>query len=589
MSLLKSFIRSKQDGDGPPLEDADPQIHVLPAPKKSTQKKVLSRDRMDAKHQEDDVGLWRDYHAFLKAKQTLLEVRAAEARAAFEQADTLEADARHAQGRLGAIPAGTRAMFAHVLEERRQRVQAELEAELRAQRGNGRGRHVDPDDIDRAALEEMLGEAEGATTENGFGWFPRGVAGDVRWYAMDVAELLAAPTAASYAVRKGDGDDARKRIVQSVAMGAGLLVFLVVWFVLPHGPKAPVRTTADAPSVNGAPVEVWAVQRAVLTAKSGATTALTVTATTAATWPQDAAPDAEHRAFWNSAAVTPLRLCVAPTALADLASVRLISPGAWPERVYTIGAARSATTDLIVEACGAATAQAPRYGVLQETVPLATNAIGTAVSLGASEQTLTVQAVRVIGPGQDPILPAGQGRIVVQVLSPEGLDWPAYKPTLTLADGQQYLPSEITSTAGGAELRYLVPLPAGEIALAWDVTVPGAVQSLRWRATLAPPPSRAEVLRDALLVQGVRVREDHPGELTIAAALTNQGTEPLTLTRDELTFAQGAQPITLPDIPALATPLKPGERRTITFTVAVGALQQAATLTIGGVPFQIVR
>jgi len=590
MSLLKSFIRSKQDGDGLLAQDADRQIQVLPSPKKSAQKKVLARDRMDAKHQEDDVGLWRDYHAFLKAKQTLIDVRAAEARTAFEQAETLEAEARQAQGRLDAIPAGTRGMFEHVLEERRQRVQAELEAELRAQRGSGRARHVDPDDVDRAALEEMIGEAEGATTENGFGWFPRGAAGDVRWYALDVAELLAAPTAASYTVRSGEGDDARKRIIQSVVMGVVLLVFLIFWFVMPHGPKAPPRTAANAPSVNGVPAEVWAVQRVVVIAKEGATTTFTVSTTTAATWPPDAARDADQRAYWNSAAVTPLRLCVEGAALADLASVRLISPNTWPERIYTIGATRSATTDLIVEACGgAANKQAPGYGVLQETRPLPANAIGTPVALGAREQTLTVQAVRVIGPGQDPSLPAGQGRIIVQVQAPEVVDWPAYKPTLTLADGQQYLPSETAPTEGGAELRYLVPLPEGEIALAWDVTVPGAVQSVRWRATLAPPRSRAEVLRDALLIQGVRASEDRPGELTIAVEVRNTSKEPLTLTRDELTLAQGSQPISLPDIPALASPLKPGEQRTFTFTAAVGGLQQAATLTIGGVPFQIAR
>jgi hypothetical protein len=591
MSLLKSFIRSKQNGDGPLVEDADLQIPVLPSPKKSAQKKMLSRDRMDAKHQEDDVGLWRDYHAFLKAKQALIEVRAAEARAAFEQADTLEAEARQAQGRLDAIPAGTRGMFEHVLEERRQRVQAELEAELRAQRGSGRARHVDPDDVDRAALEEMIGEAEGATTENGFGWFPRGIAGDVRWYALDVAELLAAPTAVSYSVRSGEGHDARKRIIQSVLMGVGLLVFLIFWFVMPHGPKAPPRTAANAPSVNGVPAEVWAVQRAVVTAKGGATTTLTVTTTTAAAWPpEDAASDADHRAYWNSAAVTPLRLCVEGATLADVVSVRLISPNTWPERVYTIGATRSATTDLIVEACdSAANKQAPRYGVLQETRPLPVNAIGMSVALGAREQTLTVQAVRVISPGQDPSLPAGQGRIIVQVQEDAAIDWPAYKPTLTLADGQQYLPSETAPVEGGAELRYLVPLPEGEIALAWDVTAPGAVQSVRWRTTLAPPRSRAEVLRDALLIQGIGAREDRPGELTILVEITNRSEEPLTLTRDELTLAQGSQPIPLPDIPALASPLKPGEQRTFTFTAAVGGLQQAATLTVGGVPFQIAR
>src|SRR5262245_36450517 len=114
------------------------------------------------------------------------------------------------------------------------------------------------------------------------------------------------------------------------------------------------------------------------------------------------------------------------------------------------------------------------------------------------------------------------------------------------------------------------------------------VQSLRWRTTLVPPPSRAEVLREALVVRSVLLSEEHPGELTIALVIANQSAEPFTLTRDELTLAQGSQPITLPDIPALATPLKPGERRTITFTAAVGNLQQAAILTVGGVPFQIV-
>lgn len=585
MPFLKLFRSQPTENDQVTHDDAGAAIEAQP--KKEPQKKLLARDRMDAKHQEDDIALWRDYHAFLKSKQALLDVRAAEAHGAFEQADTLESDARQAQGRLDAIPAGTRTMFEHVLEARRQRVQGELEAELRAQRGNGRARHVDPDDIDRAALHEMLGEAEGSTTENSFGWFPRGVAGDVRWYAMDVTELLATPTAASYAVRKGEGDDARKRVIQSVAMGVGLLLFLIVWFVLPHGPKAPASTTLTKPSVNGAPAEVWAIEQALLTTKAGATTTLTVTATAAATWTQET--DADHRAFWNTSAVTPLRLCVPPAALADLSSVRLISPGAWPERVYTIGAARSVTSDLVVEACATAGAQAPRYGVLQETAPLPANAIGTPISLGASEQPLMVEAVRVVGPGQDPILPAGQGRVIVQVRSPAGMDWPAYKPMLTLADGQQYLPSETTAMERGAELRYLVPLPTGEIALAWDITPPGAVQSLRWRTTLAAPPSRAEVLRDALMVKQIQLHEDHPGQLTIAVAISNQGAEPLTLSRDEFTLTAGMQPITLPDIPALATPLKPGEQRTITFTAAVGNLQQVATLTVGGVPFQIAR
>src|SRR6266567_4122673 len=121
MSLLKGFI--------PVKPDANPSAQSEVQPKQAPQKKLLARDRMAATHQEDDVGLWRDYHAFLTAKQMLLDVRAAEARADFAQADTLDADARQAQGRLDAIPAGTRTMFEQELEERRQRVQGELAAE----------------------------------------------------------------------------------------------------------------------------------------------------------------------------------------------------------------------------------------------------------------------------------------------------------------------------------------------------------------------------------------------------------------------------------------------------------------------------
>ena len=116
MSLLKSF-RSQPRSNGQVTPD-DSVAQRESQPHKPVPKKLLARDRIEARHQEDDVGLWRDYHAFLTARQTLLAVRAAEARAAFEQADTLEADARAAQGRLDAIPAPTRAMFEHVLEDR---------------------------------------------------------------------------------------------------------------------------------------------------------------------------------------------------------------------------------------------------------------------------------------------------------------------------------------------------------------------------------------------------------------------------------------------------------------------------------------
>ena len=266
MALFQRLIPSKK-ATGLTPEDAGP---TPPQPTHKA-KGVLSRDRMDAKHQEDDVALWRDYYAFLTAKRVLLDVRIAEARAAFEQAEALEDQAKQAQLRLDAIPASLRAMFEHVLEERRQQVQADMEAELRATRSSGRARYADPDEVDRAALHELIGEAKGETTENNLGLFPRGIAGDIRWYALDVTELLAAPTAASYTVRKGEGDDARKRIIQAVGAAVAGILFLGYWLLVPRTPAAPRLTTANAPAVNGAPVEVWAVQSAVLTTQKGTT------------------------------------------------------------------------------------------------------------------------------------------------------------------------------------------------------------------------------------------------------------------------------------------------------------------------------
>jgi hypothetical protein len=125
------------------------------------QTNVSARERKDARRQEDDVTLWRDYHTFLKAKMTLLEVRIAESRVAFERTDSLELEAEQAHAALDRIPAGIRAMFESVLEERRQRVQAELEAEARSRGSGGRSRQIDPDIVDRRALAELLAEAEG--------------------------------------------------------------------------------------------------------------------------------------------------------------------------------------------------------------------------------------------------------------------------------------------------------------------------------------------------------------------------------------------------------------------------------------------
>src|SRR5439155_5287083 len=109
----------------------------------------------------------------------------------------------------------------------------------------------------------------------------------------------------------------------------------------------------------------------------------TVTATSAATWPTDVATTVEPRAYWRNTAVAPVHLCVQELALDDVTAARLISPGTTPERVYTLGAARPSTPDLLLEPCTVSSGSTPatiRYGVLQEALPPPSRAIGTPVT-----------------------------------------------------------------------------------------------------------------------------------------------------------------------------------------------------------------
>jgi hypothetical protein len=550
---------------------------------------VPSRERADAKRQEDDVTLWRDYHTFLKAKLTLLEVRIAEARVAFERADAREGDAEQAQGVLDRIPAGIRVLFEAVLEERRQQLQTTLEAEARSS-GSGQRRHIDPDIVDRRALAELLAEAEGEieteSTPAGYGWFPRGAAGDVRWYALDVAELVAAPTAASYTV-VAEKDDVRRRVMMSIAAGVAGIGFLIVWFLIPHSAQTR-ELVALAPLVSdgttsATPVamDVWSVQRAVITLGDGQQTTIAVAATTSTSWP---ATTETQPAYWQRNAFAPLRLCLAPDLIEQATAMVLVGGGGWPDRLYGISANQSSATNLVVEACRAGSASR-RYGVLQQTPPLPAYALGTPVTLpGSGEESITVRTIAITGPGQDPTLPEGQARITVAVDARADLDWPSFAPTLLLPSGQAYLPAETLTQQNGAELRYLVPLPVSELPIAWDLSVPGTGQIVRWRATLAPPLNRVEALRGALAVLDVSAREEN-GAVSISFSVVNHSPSPLHLRREDIVLMAGERRIPTPDIGALTTPLATGERRAVVFSVPAG--QQPLTLTIGTQSYRI--
>jgi hypothetical protein len=202
---------------------------------------------------------------------------------------------------------------------------------------------------------------------------------------------------------------------------------------------------------------------------------------------------------------------------------------------------------------------------------------------------ITVRAISIVGPGQDPTLPANMARVLVRVQA-SAIDWPSLAPTLLLANGQAVQSPEQVATADGVELHYLVPLPASALELAWSITQPETDQVLRWRATLAPPPTRDAVLRAALRVQEVHVlpSEQNAG-VVLRITLANQGDQSLQLARDDLALTQGPNQLTIPDLASLHAPLAPNETRILDVPLPNQAFSPPLVVTIGAERFQIGR
>ena len=550
--------------------------------------------RADAAFQEQIHAQWRDWRAYLRAHLTLLDAQSAERQGAFERADSLEDQAAQAQHDLGRLPAGQRALFDQIREARRQ--QAQIAAESTAQNSGSRLRLVDPDAVDRQVLLELLAEAEGtaagAERQDGWGDVPLTVDGAVQWYRVNVAALLEAPTAATYAAGRADADDIRRRIVLSGALVVGMIIFLLVWFLWPRGPARLVALRDPVPTGNGAAIDVWLVRALQLTAANGEAWTVPISATREPRWPSsEVASDAPLVGYWRATAFAPLVVCVPEKNLAGVTSIRLSSGGDVPDRIYAVSAAHNAAIDLVVEPCqpGSDTAGLTRYGSLKTTSSLKAIGVGESAALPGNAH-VTVQAIDMIGPGQDPTLPPNTARVLVRVPAPN-LDWPAFAPTLLLASGEAVQSPEQTTTADGVELRYLVPLPAADLSVAWSITLPGTNQVLRWRTTLAPPPGRDTVVRAALSVREVKaLAPEHPGAgFVLRVTLANTSDQPLQLTRDDVTLTQGTSELTIPDLPGLRSPLAPDETRTLDLPLPDETLSSPLVLTVGASRFQIAR
>lgn len=530
--------------------------------------------RADAAYQEEITAQWRDWRTYLQAHQTLLTIRVAEARAAFERAESQDTHEARARAELAALPASRRALFERVYETRRQRTQADMEAEARLNSGS-QARPLDPDQVDRRTLAILLAEAEGRQSDDGWGLVP---IDDDEWYRVDVAALEAAPSAAAYAAGRSEANDRRRRLGILAGLVGAAAILLLIWLLLRPAPR--ITLPGSAILVNGTPVTVWTPVMVQVSGSDGVTVTLAVRQAT--TWPELGVADTVG---WNVNQPAPLTLCVPAGVLADATTVRIRGVGAVPERIYTLRPASETPADLVLEVCGAGRDQRARSGVLRATIPLADLTLGQEGAL-SEERAVTLIAADLADFAADATLPDGQARVILTVRAPPDLDWPAYAPTLLLANGDTALPSMIEPAGDATTFTYLLPLPNTAIDAAWSMTTPEKRQ-IRWRFRLTPPPARDEVLRHALVVESVTAANGVADELEVTITLRHGGATPLLLTSADLGFTQGETPLNFTMISGLDQPLAPGETRTLALSVVPGHTAQPLTLRVGHERFRM--
>lgn len=535
-------------------------------------------DQADAAHVAAVIDQWRDWERYLLAHQKMLLADQAAAGGSahnFEQSSAAW-EVQRAQGEadLRLIPSDRRRLFEGVRNSTRSDVQAQMEAEQRA--SSGTATLVPVDHVDLETIELLLRKAHGTDHPRGWGAVPMGL-GPEDWYELDLAQVEGPPSAADYSVARTDGLSSGQRI--GAVLGLLVVGALLIWLTLPASQPATAATSRKL-TINGDEVLPWTVRQVELQDHAGASLLLDVAAIEAAAWPQDkGAP----RAYWRSASVHPLELCVPD---ADQAAViRLRGQDDVPDRSYTISETSPVRADLVLASCSEET-QTLRYGVFQQVTSGPEQKLDQ-MTLVSANRSIQVHQPRTVGPEDDPTLPVGQVRIVVAVTAPGDVDWSKLAPILTLADGTPLLPGDQAATSAGVELRYLVAAFDVPTEASWQISGAGPGGMLRWRVTLDPPLARVETLRQHLETSEVTATLTARTTGQIVFRLRNTGSTPLLIKADDLQITQGAQSMALAALPELNSALAPGETRTVTMRVAPIDPAQEFVLTIGADRYSI--
>ena len=549
-----------------------------------TRSTVDAATRIDARHQAEIKAWWRDWHRYLKAQLQLLDARQAEATHTpnFERTEQAwEQQRTEAEQTLKRIPHDRRVVFDRTRDARRGEVQALLESKHQSNGASQRA-GVDPDVVERETLTDLLKQAEGIG-EGQDRWgavpMPQG------WYELQVESLLHAPAAAEYSVTLDDADERRKRW----ALVAGLLIFgvIAVWWTWPRGASTAAEELPPAElTIDGQVAQPWQVVSISVIDSSDTRTTLPVTATDALVWPDIPASSA----WWRSTNISPLQLCVPAATLNGARSLEVRSSGDVPVRSYTLHSDAPARADLVVSPCMPDSRIGQRYGVLAGVTPRPDQPLDTPVRVGASGSVLRVKAVEVIGSGQDPQLPPDKYRVVVRVSAPSALDWTVLEPRLVLQTGKETIPSAPTNALDGQDtldVLFLVPAFPAPLDAAWYITEPDTHAQLRWRVTLDPPRSRADVLRDSLEIRVTGQRGTAPTTGTVTIQLRNTSASTLVLKTDDVSLTQQDRKLTMASPGTADMSLAPHEVRTLTVPLSDVDWTREVSVSIGAARFRL--
>jgi hypothetical protein len=526
--------------------------------------------RAAARHRQEVIAAYRAWLTYLDAQLTILaSERTAPTVDAFEGATAAQERATTARQAIAALHQAQRDLFEAVYHQERQQEQQRQDAAI-AQR-SGTVTRVDPDAVAQAALTRLRQDAQGVGRSDGRGLVPRGTADAIAWLGIDLATVESAPpTETDYHLTGRRGPTRRQVITNGVLAVLALCLIPVV--IMLTRPATASDGTAAVPHSQGSALVPWPV----LAVRDADQTWRFPVEPTTTRWPATTA------AAWLQGSSHPLELCLPAERQAALTELVVESAAGAPVRHYTLAApVNAAPPDLLLHACDAPQSESPpRPGVLQRVESLPALAPGVTSTVGLILETITV-----VGQGDDPTLASGRMTLLITVRDPQRTDWLATPATIVLATGETAQASATDRDGDHVTFRYLVTATTAPFAVVWQLTAADGTL-VRYRTTLAPPPSRDAVLRRAMRITDLTVVPSQQ-TMQVMFAVTNQGAAPLVLTPADLVVTTSAGPVTVA-APALDITLQPAQSQTLTVdlplhdcTVQLGPFRYALTIAEG--------